>query len=324
VSVDITSTPPVKTCGDEPGAIGSGHVNATLTRIAGGRADSVQVVLDLVSGDPSAGVWDGASRVGAGRCGTWQITNVRWCNGSLGGDGGYVVDPRTNPGYTQTLTVVATAAPHVTTTRIPRIAAFGAHQWMRVTYETSAGTPLAGRLVAFGAEVDCGLYGDEGTTRRLDASGSVVVRLHHYPVCLFPVEPQSRWVTSSTTVIRADFPAERHYYAVVSAKAASASFPISLGARVPTSTAPALGVVSLQVLTGRTWHTINTRAAASRLNLHVPAGVRELGDGRAPVSRRCVPRTGPGRPLGAVPQQDSHDDGCLSLPEAGRPGRVFP
>jgi hypothetical protein len=279
VTVSLTSSPAVDQCGDEPGVPFSGRVGATLSRISGGSSTAVNVVLDLASGTKAAGTWTGQWRIGSGSGGTWQVSRVYWCNGqnAMSGDDGYSVDPRVTPGYHGTLQVNATAPPRVTVTRIPTIAAYGAAQSVRVTYANSRGTPLAGRKVTYGVDTSCGFYDLGGSRLTLDSRGGVTVRLQPLIQCLLLTEPQVTWVTPSTTVIDARQLTGRSYYKRVSAKPITPTFTIGTAPRVAAYAYPGTGRVSLQVLYGRTWRTIDYKdTSVSNLNLHVPTTVNPV------------------------------------------------
>jgi len=278
VSVHVTSTPAVDICGGEANLIGSGHVNATLLRTSGGTADYVDVVLNLASGTSSDGMWSGTWRIGAGRGGTWQIARIWWCNGqdAMSGDDGHTVDPRLAPtSYTGTLTVTATAAPRVTVTRIPRIAAYGASQSVRLNYASSTGAPLAGHLVTLGDDTACGFYSTGSRLAKLDSHGSIGWRFGSLSPCIFLTQPVTATITSSTTIITQNYPGSRSYYRTVTGRAVSPTFTVGTDARVKTLVYPGTGVATLQVLTGRTWHSITSKTlSGSLLNLYVRAGVR--------------------------------------------------
>jgi hypothetical protein len=280
VTVSVTADPPVGVSPEEPGAICSGHVYVALHRLVGAPTADVLVQLNLASGDLSSGTWTGDWRVASTRDGTWVVSQVGWCNGRsamdpLGPDG-VVVDPRTI-GLTRTLVVAGQDQPRVTVTRVPTVAVWGKPQSERFVYTNVRGTPLAGRRITYGEDTSCGFSGDGGATPTLDNHGGITVDVGPLQRCLYLTNPPTSFVTPTTTVVLKNWVTGRYYYRGVAAGAVAPTFQVGAPLRVVSSATPRLGTVSLQVLVGRTWRTIDAKTMTSNpatASLHIPSHVR--------------------------------------------------
>jgi hypothetical protein len=234
-------------------------VMATVTRTAGGPRASV--AFDLKPTTYGPGRFYGSRRVASTWAGTWTVTDLTWY---VGGERWISVDPRVDPGVTRTFTVVGTQVPTISSVRIPRVAAYGARQWVQYTVRTSAGAPAVGLPVVLDEDIFCGGYphvppASAAPVLRTDAAGRATVRLYTgYGVHCVDIWSRPIWTTSpETAALLATFsPTRYEYYKSVSAVRTATSVRVNRTVTVVGSATPARGTVRLQRLVGRTWRTI--------------------------------------------------------------------
>ena len=244
-------------------------VVAEFRRTPGGPGDLENVDLAPVSKSGSVQTFSGRWLIGSARVGTWTLVGLYWTVASRY-EG---ADPRVSPGVTLTITVVGTNVPTSTVSLIPPVVPFGARQVARYTFRTSTGDPIVGATVLWRWYTGCpdpvspppvGYAVLDCLGLRTNNLGQVTLRLDdkmNVPKVLRLWGPPAVAGDPSTQALLFHLYVDgREYYKWVSAAPSTTSVRIGRSLTVTGSVnrdwPGGDGVVRLQRLIGRTWHTI--------------------------------------------------------------------